>query len=149
MKSIEQISEGAGYAAISVGELSKLGDYTLLFSPEVQIPGKVFVGAQAKTTGAEMSFQVFKQGEGTPFLHSHKTHEEIYIFTKGCGEFQVDGQVFPIAEGSIVRVAPKSKRALRNIGNEPLTMICVQYKADSFNAEDAHDGEILNEAIAW
>ncbi|MDD3039522.1 cupin domain-containing protein [Bacteroides sp.] len=149
MKSIEKISEGAGYSAVSIGLLSNLSDYTLVFSPEVQIPGKVFVGTEVKATGAEVSFQVFEPGSGTPFLHTHKTHEELYIFVKGSGEFQVDGQIFPIAEGSVVRVAPKSKRTLRNTGNEPLTMICVQYKAESFGADDAHDGEILSEAIVW
>ena len=149
MKSIEKVSEGAGYSAVSVGQLSNLGDYTLVFSPEVKIPGKVFIGAEAKTTGAEMSFQIFEPGGGIPFLHTHKTHEELYIFVKGSGEFQVDGKLFSIAEGSVVRVAPKSKRTLRNTGNEPLTMICVQYKVDSFGTDDAHDGEILGEAIVW
>lgn len=99
MKSIEKISEGTGYSAVSVGQLSNLSDYTLEFSPEVQIPGKVFVGTEVKATGAEVSFQVFEPGSGTPFLHTHKTHEELYIFVKGSGEFQVDGQIFPIAEG--------------------------------------------------
>lgn len=149
MKAIEKISEGAGYSAVTVGNLSELKDFTLVFSPEVQIPGKVFVGATAGATGAEVSFQVFSPGTGTPFLHTHKTHEELYIFTKGSGEFQVDGKVFAIGEGSVVRVAPAAKRTVRNTGKEPLTMICVQYKVDSFAAGDAHDGELLSEAIVW
>lgn len=149
MKAIEKISEGAGYSAVTVGNLSELKDFTLVFSPEVQIPGKVFVGAAAGASGAEISFQVFEPGTGTPFLHTHKTHEELYIFTKGSGEFQVDGKVFPIGEGGVVRVAPAAKRTVRNTGNEPLTMICIQYKVASFGADDAHDGDILNEAIVW
>ena len=149
MKAIEKISEGTGYSAVSVGNLSQLNDFTLVLSPKMQIPGKVFVGAAAGATGAEVSFQTLEPGAGVPFLHTHKTHEELYIFTKGNGEFQVDGKVFPIGEGSVVRVAPAVKRTLRNTGNEPLTMICVQYKVDSFTADDAHDGEILGEAIVW
>lgn len=149
MKAIEEISEGAGYSAVSVGNLSELKDFILAFSPEVQIQGKVFVGAAAGATGAEVSFQIFEPGTGVPFLHTHKTHEELYIFTKGSGEFQVDGKVFPIAQGSVVRVAPAAKRTLRNTGNKPLIMICIQYKVDSFSEEDAHDGELLDEAIVW
>lgn len=149
MKKIEKISEGSGYSAVSIGQLSKLNDYTLVLAPEAEIPGKVFIGEAAKATGAEVSFQIFEPGGGVPFLHSHKTHEELYVFVKGSGEFQIDGKVFPIAEGTIVRVAPKCKRTLRNTGKEPLIMMCVQYKAASFGADDARDGEILTEAIVW
>lgn len=149
MKTVEKISEGAGYSAVTVGNLSELNNFTLALSPEIQIPGKVFVGIATGATGAELSFQVFEPGAGTPFLHTHKTHEEFYIFVKGSGEFQVDGTVFPIGEGSIVRVAPAAKRTLRNTGNEPMIMICMQYKTNSFGAEDAHDGELLSEAIVW
>lgn len=149
MKTVEKISEGAGYSAVTVGKLANLNDFTLVFSPEVQIPGKVFVGAVAGATGAELSFQIFEPGAGVPFLHTHKTHEELYVFVKGSGEFQVDGTVFPIAEGSIVRVAPTAKRTLRNTGNEPMIMLCMQYKENSFGADDAYDGDILGEPIVW
>ena len=44
---------------------------------------------------AEMSFQQFAPGGSVGFLHTHKTHEELYIILGGDGEFQVDGQVFP------------------------------------------------------
>jgi oxalate decarboxylase/phosphoglucose isomerase-like protein (cupin superfamily) len=57
----------------------------------------------------------------------------------------VDGKVFPIQEGSVVRVAPTGKRSVRNNGTEPLVMLCVQYKAETFTAEDATDGVILND----
>lgn len=149
MKKIEKISEGTGYSAVTVGKLSELKDFMLTLSPEVQIPGKVFVGAAMGATGSELSFQVFAPGTGTPFLHTHKTHEELYIFIQGNGEFRVDDTVFPIAEGSVVRVAPPCKRTLRNTGTEPMTMICVQCKANSFDIHDTHDGELLNEPVVW
>ena len=100
-------------------------------------------------TGGEFSFQSFAPGAGTGFLHTHKNHEELYFFLKGQGEFQVDGQVFPVSEGSVVRVAPAGKRSVRNNGNEPLVMLCVQYRGNTFTAEDAADGVILNEKVLW
>ena len=84
-----------------------------------------------------------------PFLHTHKTHEELYFFLSGEGEFQVDGKIFPIGEGSVVRVAPAGRRSVRNTGREALVMLCVQYKGGTFTAEDAADGVILNEPICW
>ena len=104
---------------------------------------------RASTTGGEFSFQLFRPGTETGFLHTHKAHEELYFFLFGTGEFQVDGKVFPVAEGSVVRVAPAGRRSVRNNGTAPLAMLCVQYRADTFGADDAADGEILNEAVKW
>lgn len=137
------------FSAISVGKLSELDDYVLELSPEVKIPGKVFGGAALQATGSEFSFQMFQPGTETGFLHTHKNHEELYFFLSGKGEFQVDGQVFPVEEGSVVRVSPDGKRSVRNNGTTPLVMLCVQYRGGTFTAEDATDGVILNEPVKW
>ena len=149
MKQIEQTATAANFTAINVGKLNELGDYVLELAPEVKIPGKVFGGTALQTTGSDFSFQLFQPGTETGFIHTHKTHEELYFFLSGKGEFQVDGQVFPISEGSVVRVAPEGKRSVRNNGAEPLIMLCVQYKGDTFTAEDTADGDILSEAVKW
>lgn len=149
MKKMEKISEGINYTATTVGEMASLNEHTLVIAPGIELPGKVFVGGSTGTTGAELSFQTFAPGAGSSFLHTHKSHEELYLFIKGSGEFQVDGVIFHIAEGSVVRVAPEGIRAVRNTGCEALVMICIQYKADSFDAADAQDGNILKEAVVW
>ena len=96
MKEIKKMATAENFSAISVGKLSELGDYVLELSPEVKIPGKVFGGAALQATGSEFSFQMFQPGTETGFLHTHKNHEELYFFLSGKGEFQVDGQVFPV-----------------------------------------------------
>lgn len=149
MKKIEQIASANNYSAVNVGKLSELNDYVLELSPEVKIPGKVFGGAALGATGGEFSFQVFQPGTETGFLHTHKQHEELYFFLSGNGEFQVDGEVFPVREGSVVRVAPDGRRSVRNNGSEPLVMLCVQYRGGTFTADDAADGVILNEPVKW
>ena len=149
MKTIEKIAAADHFSAISVGKLSELGGYELQLGPEVKIPGKVFGGGAVGATGGEFSFQVFAPGAESGFLHTHKTHEELYFFLGGRGEFQVDGQVFPIGEGSVVRVAQAGRRSVRNNGAEPLVMLCVQYKADTFTAADAADGVILGNEVSW
>ena len=121
----------------------------LQFGPDIKIPGKVFGGRAVGATGAEFSLQVFAPGQETGFLHTHKNHEELYFFLSGKGEFQVDGDVFPVGEGSVVRVAPAGKRSVRNNGTEPLVMLCVQYRGDTFTEADAADGDILAESVKW
>ncbi len=149
MKTIEQIATAANFSAANVGNLNELGNYVLELGPEIKIPGKVFGGASVGATGAEFSYQVFLPGQETGFLHTHKDHEELYFFLSGAGEFQVDGHIFPICEGSVVRVAPAGKRSVRNNGTTPLIMLCLQYKGATFTAEDAADGNILNEPVNW
>ena len=149
MKQTQQIAEGTHFSALSTGSFSQLNDYVLPVAPGMEIQGKVFMGQTLQTTGAEISFQSFAPGKETGFLHTHQTHEELYIFVSGKGEFQVDGQVFPVGEGSVVRVAPEGKRSVRNNGTEPLIMISVQYKAQTFTAQDAADGQLLQEPVKW
>lgn len=149
MKQIEKIAEAKNFSAISVGKLNELGEYVLQLGPNVKIPGKVFGGTALQATGAEFSFQSFAPGTETGFLHTHKTHEELYFFLSGKGEFQVDGKIFPVAEGSVVRVAPAGLRSVRNIGTEPLVMLCVQYRGATFTPEDATDGVISDAKVVW
>ena len=149
MKQIQTIEKGANFSAANFGKLADIKDYVLELGPEIKIPVKVFGGQTVGATGSEFSFQVFAPGQETGFLHTHKNHEELYFFLKGKGEFQVDGDVFPIEEGSVVRVAPDGRRSVRNNGTEPLVMLCVQYRGNTFTAEDAADGNILNEPVKW
>lgn len=149
MKTPKTIISAANVTAANFGKFSNLNDYVLELGQEVKIPGKVFGGGAVGATGGEFSFQSFAPGSETGFLHTHKNHEELYFFLSGKGEFQVDGEVFPIEEGSVVRVAPDGKRSVRNNGNEPLVMLCVQYKGNTFTAEDTNDGNILSEKVNW
>ncbi len=149
MKQAKTIVKATNATAVDFGKLAELSDYVLELSPEVKIPGKVFGGAAVGTTGGEFSFQSFAPGTETGFVHTHKNHEELYFFLSGKGEFQVDGQVFPVTEGSVVRVAPAGKRSVRNNGTAPLVMLCVQYRGASFTTDDAVDGVIFNEKVEW
>lgn len=149
MKQIQKISTADNFSAINLGRLADIKDYVLELGPDIKIPGKVFGGQALGATGSEFSFQVFVPGQETGFLHTHKNHEELYFFLSGSGEFQVDGKIFPIEEGSVVRVAPGGKRSVRNTGATPLIMLCVQYRSNTFTPEDAADGNILNEPVKW
>ena len=150
MKTVETIQSGKNFTAVNVGKLSDIKDYVLPFG-DIEIPGKVFVGQALQATGSELSFQTLVPGQDSGFLHSHKTHEELYFILRGQGEYQVAGEVFPVTEGSIVRVAPEGKRALKNTGNDEMLMLCIQYRANSFGKDDtpASDGVILNEELKW
>ena len=149
MKETKTIANAANFTAVDFGKMNEIKDYTLLYKPDMKVSGKVFGGESVNATGAEFSFQCFAPGAETGFLHTHKKHEELYFFLSGKGEFQVDDTIFPIQEGSVVRVAPDGKRAVRNHGTEPLIMLCVQYKGNTFTPQDATDGIILKDQVKW
>ena len=150
MKTVEIIKTGKNFTAVSVGKLNEIKDYVLPMG-DIEIPGKVFVGQALQATGSELSFQVLVPNQDSGFLHTHKTHEELYLILKGEGEYQVDGEIFSVSEGSIIRVAPNGKRALKNTGKDEMLMLCIQYKANSFAENDspAGDGVILNDKLTW
>ena len=150
MRTIEAIKSGSNYAAVSVGTMNQVIEHELPMGPNV-IKGKVFVGQAVGATGSELSFQTLLPGQDSGFLHTHKTQEELYIMLRGRGTYQVDGEQFPVAEGSIVRVSPDGRRALKNTGDEPLTYLCIQYKAGAFTESDSPmvDGVILTDPLVW
>jgi len=85
-----------------------------------------------------------------PFYHRHQQNEEIYLFIKGSGEFQVDSKTFAVGEGSVVRVDPAGERTWRNTGNEPLYYIVIQAKAQSYNhGTTIEDGEAVQRDVTW
>ena len=150
MKQIEKIAQGENFAAINVGRISEIIEHELPMG-EMTLKGKVFAGQAVGTAASEFSFQTLVSGQDSGFLHTHKTHEELYFILRGEGQYQVDGEIFPVGEGSVIRVSPNGKRALKNTGSENLTMLCVQYKATPFTADDSPmvDGNILQEPLNW
>ena len=150
MRKIETIKSGRNFMAVSVGNIDQIIEHQLPMGPNV-IQGKVFVGQAVGATGSELSFQTLVPGQDSGFLHTHKTHEELYIIMRGHGTYQVDGEQFAVSEGTIVRVSPDGRRALKNTGTENLTMLCIQYRADSFTDADSPmtDGNILGDKLTW
>ena len=150
MRTIENIKSGKNYAAVNVGRMDQIIEHELPMGPNV-IQGKVFVGQALGATGSELSFQTLVPGQDSGFLHTHKTHEELYFILKGEGLYQVDGEQFAVSEGTVIRVSPDGKRALKNTGTTDLVMLCIQYKANAFTEADSPmtDGNILADALNW
>jgi len=104
--------------------------------------GKQFVKDTTGASSCEISFGTLPTGAAVPFFHSHKENEENYIILSGAGKFQVNDDIFDIAEGSIVRVATNCDRNLKCTSTEPMTYICIQAKEGSLGNYTATDAEI-------
>jgi len=121
---------------------------TLLDRDFMGFHGKYFIGRALGLTGCEASLNRLPAGKGMPFTHSHKRNEELYIILRGSGTFYVDGEEFPVQEGSLIRVAPEGERAWR-AGSEDLYFICFQAEAGSLSQATLEDGVRHKTRASW
>ena len=81
----------------------------------------------------------FEQGTG----HYHDKIEELYIITRGTLTMRFDNDIVKVPAGSVVRVAPKTKRSHRNESDEPVDMWAISKRV---NFDDSHLIKIFWEA---
>jgi mannose-6-phosphate isomerase-like protein (cupin superfamily) len=73
----------------------------------------------------------FEQGTG----HFHDETEELYVIARGTLTMRFEDEVVPVEAGSVVRVAPKTRRSHRNEGDVPVEIWAVS-RSDGMG--DAH-----------
>lgn len=111
MKKARIISENKNHKAIDIGSYEDLSGFEFHHPKFNNIdPGRLFIGEMLDTTGTEISFRELPGKTKIEFLHEHKKYEEIYIFLRGTGLFQVEEDVFKVQEGSMVKVSPDGNR---------------------------------------
>lgn len=129
MNEIKLLDKGDKFAHASVGNLHTF-------------EGKQFVKDATGATSCEISFGTLPTGAAVPFFHSHRNNEENYIILSGAGKFQINDEVFAIAEGSIIRVATNCDRNIKCTSAEPMTYICIQAAEGSLGAVTGDDADI-------
>lgn len=133
--------------------LVNMGSFESLLSREYagrtgNFAGKYFIGKEMGLTGCEVSLNRLPAGKGMPFVHAHKKNEEVYIVLRGKGIFFIDGEEFPVEEGSLIRVAPEAARSWR-AGEEDLYFICIQAEAGSLHQATRDDGVLIPVKTSW
>ena len=73
----------------------------------------------------------FEQGTG----HYHDETEELYVIARGTLTMRFEDEIVTVEAGSVVRVAPKTRRSHRNEGDEPVEIWAV---SRSDGMADAH-----------
>jgi mannose-6-phosphate isomerase-like protein (cupin superfamily) len=69
------------------------------------------------------------------FGHHHKTQEEIYYVISGTATLKLDDDVVEVGPKAAVRMAPETKRSLRNEGDEDLEMLMLSIKVADLRDE--------------
>ncbi len=130
-------------------QVVNMGDFKNLLEKEFNGgKGKYFIGQDIGLTGCEVSINCLPAGQSVPFVHAHKKNEELYIIIDGNGIFFIDGEEFPVQEGSLIRVSPNGQRALK-AGEQDLYFICIQAQANSLEQATMKDGIIVETKASW
>ncbi len=147
MKKTEQASND--YSKIELGTFSNLSENIFQPNPNFKIEGKVFAKDELGLTSSEISFNTMHPNTAIPFIHKHKENEEIYIGIKGKGQLLLNDNYVEIKEGSVVRVATNTERAIRNNTAELFTFIVIQAKENSIQGSNISDGYGIEKKPNW
>ncbi len=102
--------------------------------------GRTELHEKLALTGAEISINNLPAGAGVPFVHSHKTNEEIYGVISGKGKVVIDGDEIELNAGDWLKISPAAKRQFSAAADSGITFVCIQVKENSlggFTADDA------------
>ena len=75
-----------------------------------------------ETEHVALSYQRLAPGFRTPFGHSHKTQEEVYVVLEGGGRVKLDDDVRDVSAWDAVRVAKDTVRCFE-AGPDGLTLV--------------------------
>ncbi len=141
---------GANFSLAQVGAADDLHRYGVCH-PAIgaTIRGKVFLKEVLDLTAMEISFGLIPPQTSIPFYHKHKQNEEVYLFLRGEGQFQVDGQTMPVREGTVVRVAPDGVRCARNTSDQDMFYVVIQAKSGSLEQWTGSDGVGVKDEVKW
>ena len=140
----------SNHSVFEIGALENIDQHS--FSTPLlpsAVKGKKFLQSDLALTGMEVSFNKFPPGAAMPFHHQHREHEELYVFLKGKGQFQIDGQTINVKEGTAIRVAPAGVRTWRNNSNQDLYYVVIQAKANSLPKGTIEDGMVVDQKVSW
>ena len=106
-----------------------LGDY----------PGEMRMSAASDLGNEQVSFTWRRMppqtgGKGS-YGHRHKVQEEIYFVVSGVLQFKLEDQLFDVAAGNVVRIAPQVARSVWNEGPDDAVLIVCSVKLDDPQAD--------------
>ena len=138
------------YKHKKVGNLSDLDQY--VFDPEnspLRLESKLFLKDLMDLTSMEVSLNKNAPGTGMSFFHKHHLNEELYLFIKGTGEMQINGERFEVSEGSVIKVEPEASRSWWNTGSEDLFYVIIQARKGSMDTSTGDDGALVDGEVPW
>jgi mannose-6-phosphate isomerase-like protein (cupin superfamily) len=121
-----------------------MADYAIMQLEEIpdvsgEYPGEMRMSAASDLGSEQVSFTWRRMPAGTggkgSYGHRHKTQEEIYFVASGTLQFKLEDEVFDVAAGNVVRIAPHVARSVWNEGPDEAVLIMCSPKTDDPRAD--------------
>lgn len=143
------LQHGQHFSVAHAGDWRAMRQHVFAHPILGKVAGKLFLKEPLQMSALELSLGVQAPGQSMPILHAHRENEEVYIFVKGRGDIVVDGEVIPVREGTVVRVAPEGARAWRSAADTELHYIVVQARAGTLDNGTITDGYLVEGVPIW
>lgn len=97
---------------------------------QMGLPGRAAVEMVSGEIGSKLTFRVVEipvpaPGEALRGPHRHHGYEECIYVLKGTGLTLYErGGELPVQAGDVILVPPEEKHVTRNVGTEPLVLLC-------------------------
>lgn len=108
----------------------------------IENEGRTELHEKLALTGAEISINNLPAGAGVPFVHSHKSNEEIYGILSGKGKVVIDGEKIALSAGDWLKIAPAAKRQFSAAEDSDISFVCIQVKENSLEGFTANDAVV-------
>ena len=123
-----------------------MSDYTIVniresedFAPKFGMPDGMHAHFPKKELDCKIGavgLERLAPGFRTPFGHSHKRQEELYVIVAGYGRVKLDDEIVDVRQWDVIRVAPQTMRNFE-AGPEGLEVLAFGAPID-----EESDGEI-------
>lgn len=84
--------------------------------PSTSDVATAFLTASLGCSGLKVNARLLEPGQVVPY-HTEGTQEELFVPLDGASSMRIDGERIPTPRGTVVRVAPESRRSARNDGD--------------------------------
>lgn len=93
------------------------------------LPGRTSLEPVSGHIGSNLTFRIAEiaapaPGDAPRGPHLHNGFEECIYVLKGCGLTIAESGEIPIKSGDIVLIPANEKHMTRNVGSEPLVLLC-------------------------
>jgi mannose-6-phosphate isomerase-like protein (cupin superfamily) len=93
------------------------------------LPGRSALEMVSGEIGSRVTFRIVEipvpnPGEALRGPHLHHGYEECIYVLKGEGRTLTEGGELPVKAGDVVLVPPEEKHVTRNVGSDPLVLLC-------------------------
>jgi uncharacterized cupin superfamily protein len=118
----------AGYEITDVGPIEAWGDHYGGFSPATSLHGRRLVDREVPLEFFGLTVNSRLPGEGADYRHAHSVLEELYLFLEGEGVMLLGDRVYPVREGTAIRVGQGVMRSWYCLPGSPtpLAWLCIR-----------------------